>query len=162
MKQTSGREAAAELGASRWQSWKRHVWLGAWVKGQRSRAQVCHLTWTSGSGSQTEAPPALHNSAGHPAGRRSAPPVCPSHSPPPGQPGSRPPADTSCYCSQSKRQRAGVETLTCRVKHSAELQVTVNLTGSSSWDDSAEGGRGLSSTHSSDWLKDSRLTCVTS
>lgn len=45
---------------------------------------------------------------------------------------------------------------TCSVKWSSWLQVTDSLRGSSSLVWSAQGGRGLSSTHSSDWSMDRR------
>ena len=50
---------------------------------------------------------------------------------------------------------------TCRWKRSPWLQVTDSLRGSSSLVWSEQGGRGLSSRLSSDWLRDSRWICRT-
>lgn len=51
---------------------------------------------------------------------------------------------------------------TCSVKWSSRLQETDSLRGSSSLVRSAQGGRGLSSTHSSDWSTDRRRICRSS
>lgn len=64
--------------------------------------------------------------------------------------------------SNTIRQLISLGVATCSLKRSSSLQVTNSFSGSSSLDDWSEEGRGLSSTHSSDWLKESKLICMTS